>query len=125
MKIPYQWALEQGFEKILVIRTRPVDYRRPAESKRFTEISELIYRNYPNLVERLNSQSEQYNHACQELEQLQEQGRLLMLCPSGSISVSTMEGDMERLGALYLLGRSDAKLMLPTIRRYLGLPEQL
>lgn len=121
VKIPYRWALDNGFEKILVVRTRPAEYRRPQETKAFTELTERIYRNYPKLVELLDNQSEQYNGACQELEQLQEQGKLLMLCPSGSISVSTMEGDMERLGALYLLGRADAKLMLPQIRAYFGL----
>lgn len=121
VKIPYRWALDNGFEKILVVRTRPAEYRRPQETKAFTELTERIYRNYPHLVELLDNQSEQYNGACRELEQLQEQGKLLMLCPSGSISVSTMEGDMERLGALYLLGRADAKLMLPTIRAYFGL----
>ncbi len=121
VKIPYRWALDNGFEKILVVRTRPREYRRPQETKAFTELTERIYRNYPHLVTLLDNQSEQYNGACQELEQLQEQGKLLMLCPSGSISVSTMEGDMERLGALYLLGRADAKLMLPQIRAYFGL----
>ena len=118
VKIPYRWALDNGFEKILVVRTRPAEYRRPQETKAFTE---RIYRNYPQLVELLDNQSEQYNGACQELEQLQEQGKLLMLCPSGSISVSAIEGDMERLGALYLLGRADAKLILPQIRAYFGL----
>lgn len=121
VKIPYRWALDNGFEKILVVRTRPAEYRRPQETKAFTELTERIYRNYPALVELLDNQSEQYNGACQELEQLQEQGKLLMLCPSGSISVSAIEGDMERLGALYLLGRADAKLMLPQIRAYFGL----
>ena len=121
VKIPYRWALDNGFEKILVVRTRPAEYRRPQETKAFTELTERIYRNYPHLVTLLDNQSEQYNGACQELEQLQEQGKLLMLCPSGSISVSAIEGDMERLGALYLLGRADAKLMLPQIRAYFGL----
>ena len=54
---------------------------------------------------------------------MQQQGKLMMLCPSGSISVSTLEGDMERLGALYLLGRADAKLMLPQLFDYFGLTE--
>ena len=123
VKIPYRWALDHGFEKILVVRTRPQSYRRPPEGKRFMELAERLYRNYPNLVERLNSQSNQYNSACMELDELQEQGRIMMLCPSGSISVSMLEGDMERLGALYLLGRADAKLMLPQLRAYFGLPE--
>lgn len=125
VKIPYRWALDNGFEKILVIRTRPREYRREPESKQFMELSERIYKNYPNLVQRLNTQSEQYNTAIQELEELENQGRLLMLCPSGSISVSALEGDMERLGALYLLGRADTKLMLPKIRAYLGLEDNM
>lgn len=124
VKIPYRWALENGYEKILVVRTRTREYRRPQENKRFIELSERIYRNYPNLVELLSSQSQQYNDACEELEQLEDQGRLRMLCPSGSISVSTLEGDMEKLGALYLLGRCDAKLMLPQLREYFGLTEE-
>lgn len=125
VKIPYQWALDNGFEKILVIRTRPRNYRREPESKQFMELSERIYKNYPNLVQRLNTQSLQYNTAIGELEELEAQGKLMMLCPSGSISVSMLEGDMERLGALYLLGRADAKLMLPQIRTYLGLPQTI
>lgn len=125
VKIPYQWALDNGFEKILVIRTRPRDYRREPESKQFMELSERIYKNYPNLVQRLNTQSLQYNTAIGELEELEAQGKLMMLCPSGSISVSMLEGDMERLGALYLLGRADVKLMLPQIRTYLGLPQTI
>ena len=123
VKIPYRWALDNGFEKILVIRTRPQEYRRPPENKQFIEMAERIYKSYPNLVERLKSQSEQYNNACRELEELQQQGRLMMLCPSGSISVSMLEGDMERLGALYLLGRADTKLILPQIRAYFGITE--
>lgn len=121
VKIPYQWALDNGFEKIVVVRTRPISFRRPAESARFSELSERFYKNYPKLTEQLLRQSEQYNHACDELEKLQDEGRIMMLCPSGSIVVSTLEGDMEKLGALYLLGRCDAKLMLPQLKQYLGL----
>lgn len=119
VKIPYHWAMENQFEKILVIRTRPVYFRHPEEESRLIEISEKVYKNYPKLVERLNSQKDAYNTACDELEALHAQGKLFMLCPSGSIQISTLEGDMEKLGALYLLGRCDAQIMLPQIREYL------
>lgn len=121
VKIPYQWALDNGYEKILVIRTRPRNFRRQPEGKRIMELTERIYKSHPQLVASLNNQAEQYNTACDELEALEQQGRLLTLCPSGSISVSTLEGDMEKLGALYLLGRCDAQLALPKIKSYLGI----
>ncbi len=120
VKIPYEWALNQGFEKILVVRTRPVWYRRPEEGKQFLELTERIYRNYPNLVQRLSTQSTQYNTACNQLEALEAEGKLMTICPSGPIQVSTFEGDMEKLGALYLLGRCDAIIQLPKIREYLS-----
>lgn len=121
VKIPYRWAIDNGFEKILVVRTRPVNFRREKEGKRFRELSGLVYKKYPQLAELLNTQGEKYNAACDELEQLQQEGRLMMLCPSGSIAVSQLESDTEKLGALYLLGRCDAMLMLPEIKKYFGI----
>lgn len=121
VKIPYKWALENGYEKILVIRTRTLDFVRPDEGKRFEELTERIYKNYPKLIELLETQSEQYNAACEDLKALHESGRVFQLCPSGSINVGTLEGDMERLGALYLLGRCDALIALPEIKKYLGI----
>lgn len=121
VKIPYKWAIENGYEKILVIRTRPESFVRPEEDKRFAELSERIYHSYPELIKLLNSQSEQYNTACEELKSLHKEGRVFQLCPSGSINVSTLEGDMEKLGALYLLGRCDATIALPKIKEYLGI----
>lgn len=120
-KIPYKWALENGYEKILVIRTRVRDYRRKSDNERLMEITEKLYHNYPRLVERLGEQDDQYNSACDELEKLEKEGRVMMICPSGSISVSHMEGDSEKLGALYLLGRCDATIALPEIKKYLGI----
>lgn len=121
VKIPYRWALDNGYEKILVIRTRPEPFRRLEDSPRTRELMERVYKTYPNLVPLLCSQGEAYNAACDELESLQDCGRLLMLCPSGSIQISTLEGDMEKLGALYLLGRCDAMIALPKIKAYLGM----
>lgn len=123
VKIPYQWAIDNGFEKILVIRTRPESFRRAPDGWQFAEVTERVYRNYPKLIPLLNSQDEAYNRACDELEALQAEGRLKMLCPSGSIQVATVEGDVEKLGALYLLGRADAKLMLPELRKYFGMED--
>lgn len=121
VKIPYQWALDNGYEKILVVRTRPRSFRRAPEGKRALELADRVYKNYPLLVEKLASQDTQYNDACDDLEALEKDGRILMLCPSGSILTSTLEGDMEKLGALYLLGRRDTEYLLPQIREYLGI----
>lgn len=31
-KVPFRWPLDQGYQKVLVIRTRPMDYRKKERS---------------------------------------------------------------------------------------------
>ena len=64
-KIPYEWAIDQGYERIVVIRTRDVSFRDrgrarrdpPALMKRLAgrgiPMAKRIYRTYPALTERL------------------------------------------------------------------------
>lgn len=121
VKIPYQWAIDNGYEKILVIKTRPQGFRHPKEENDLANTAEVLYRNYPLLNETLKRQNIDYNHALDELDKLESEGRLMTMAPSGSIQVSHLEGDMEKLGALYLLGRCDAMLMLPKVKAYFGI----
>ena len=82
VKIPYQWALNEGYEKIIVVRTQKRDYRRPPQVKTSVESARVLYREYPKLIEDIALQTDRYNAAIDELEALEAQGRLLMLCPS-------------------------------------------
>ena len=155
--IPYGWALDQGYEKILVLRTRDAAYRDtdrvlrradalaedlkkrklpgagriyrayPALTERLAHRQERavnrIYRQYPALAKALNEGARRYNAQCDELEALHRQGRLLHVCPSEPIQVGRIEGDVEKLKALYDRGRQDCLDRLPVLRRYLGLGE--
>ncbi|MCQ2553803.1 MAG: patatin family protein [Clostridia bacterium] len=121
VKVPYKWALDNDFEKIIVIRTRTFGFRSVEVDRKMEELAARMYKNNPKLVNLLKYQEEEYNKACDEMEKLHEEGRIFMLCPSGSINISTIEGDMEKLGALYLLGRCDATIALPKVKEYLGI----
>ena len=119
-KIPYQWALDQGFEKILVLRTREAAFRKP---EKVSSASLRFYgRRYPEFARALSMSSIDYNRQCAEIEQLHAQGRLMRLAPSQPVGISRLERDVEKLGALYELGYRDARAQLPAIQDYLGLP---
>ena len=119
VKVPYQWALDQGFQKIIVVRTRPVGYRRKPESKRTQRLAKRVYRNFPKLAEEICTQDIQYNTACEELERLHAEGRIFMISPSEPVSVGAIEGDMEKLGELYLMGKRDAEAAMAALTDYL------
>ena len=116
-KIPYQWALKQKFEKIVVIRTREPEYRK---KNKVSRAAFKVYRQYPEFAQALAQSSIHYNYQCDEIERLHAEGRLLRIAPSEHVTVSRVEKDMEKLGALYELGRKDCLAQLETIRGYVG-----
>lgn len=116
--IPYEWAIEQNYEKIIVIRTRDIYFRDP-EKINFAAI-ELYQRKYPKFAERLSMSDINYNHQCDETERLCAAGRLLRFAPEQEVKVGRIEPDIEKLGELYWLGYNDCKKRLDEIRDYLG-----
>ena len=60
-----------------------------------------------------------YNRECDELEKLKEEGRVYVISPSSSNSVSRLEKDMEKLGEFYYLGYSDGQSHLDSLMDYL------
>ena len=63
-----------------------------------------------------------YNELCEELKALENQGRVFVLAPERPISVSRVEGNMEKLGALYWQGYTDAMNAAQALGTYLGAP---
>lgn len=119
-KIPYQFALSKGFEKILVIRTRDADYRRKDRSHKVVYPENLVYAAYPSFAAKLISSNRDYNFLCDELDILEREGRLMTITPSEKVSVSRLEGDVEKLGRLYYLGYNDVKDNIERIKEYLA-----
>lgn len=117
-KIPYQWAIDNGWEKIVVIKTRELGYRRAEK------LDDRAYRLYPHHPQFADSQAHSnimWNRQCDEIEQLHEAGRLYRVAPSKPVTVSRIEGDVEKLGELYWLGFSDCEKELPALIQYLGI----
>jgi predicted patatin/cPLA2 family phospholipase len=116
-KIPYEWALGRGYDKIVVVRTRERAYRREV---RDAAMARAVYRAYPALVRSLEGIDADYNRQCDELEALHDEGRLYHVTPSEPVVVSRIESDMDRLGDLYWLGCHDAFACMDELRAYLG-----
>lgn len=115
--IPYQWALRQSFRKIVVVKTRPDSFRKAV--KELSPFSRRFYRLYPQLLQSLKINRQEYNRECDEVERLKKEGKLFVIRPSRPIFVERLEKDMEKLGRLYYLGYYDGKCALPGLTAYL------
>lgn len=118
VKIPYPWALKEGFEKIIVIRTRDAGYRKSVE-KIPRSLIHKEYAGYPELQRDLLEEAPRYNIALDALNQLYASKRIFMLCPSRPININRFEGDLSILADVYHLGYEDMKNHFEELQDYL------
>ena len=119
-KVPYQWALDASFDKIVVVRTQHRDYRKNLSGHRAQGAAHAVYHAYPAFAEALANSSADYNAQCDELIGLEQSGRIFTIAPSEPVDISRLEGDLEKLRALYDLGVKDATNALHALRKYLA-----
>ena len=114
--IPLRFCQQLGYDKIIVILTRPLDYRKtPANPLLFN----AFYRRYPKLVERLINRYDDYNRAVEDVIRLNEQGEIFVIRPSITLPIRRIEKDVEKVQAMYDLGVRDGQDILPALKAYL------
>lgn len=99
--IPVRYALEQGYEKLVVILTRNKGYRKKASKMR---IARAMYRKYPDLQRALSNRNAIYNQTMDLIEKLEDEGKISVIRPVRPVEVGRMEKDTAKLSALYQEG---------------------
>ena len=118
--IPLQKTLELGFDKIIVVLTRPLDYRKtPTNNFLFN----LLYRKYPKLCARWANRYAEYNAAVERVIALEQQGKIFVIRPSQDLHISRLEKDPNKVKAMYELGIAEGHRQLAALKTYLHQPE--
>ena len=99
--IPVEYALSQGYERLVVILTRNKGYRKKESRMRAAKV---LYRKYPNLQKALAERNAVYNRTMDMIERMEEEGRITVIRPLRPIEVGRMEKDTAKLTALYQEG---------------------
>lgn len=117
-KLPYQWAIDNGFKKIIVVKNQHESFRFD-NYLNLNMIIELSYRNYPNLSQALAEGDERYNNQCNEIAKLSKSKDIFVFSPSKKLKIDTLENDLSKLIKLYFLGYNDTKKRLRELKTYL------
>lgn len=96
--IPIRHAEAEGYRKNVVILTRNKGYRKP--DKDFY-LPAFIYRRYPAIREALRLRYKNYNRTLDYIDQLEAEGRVLVIRPERPIEVGRTERNIRKLQALY------------------------
>ena len=115
--IPLKAAENHGFDKNIVVLTRPQGYRKKKASLGW--LIAWVYRKYPNFVKAFENRHKMYNDELDYIEKHEKAGKILVIRPSRLIKISKMEQNLDIVREMYELGRSDALNLLEKIRSYI------
>lgn len=116
--IPFEKFMEMGYDRLVVVLTKPAGYVKKAMSK---PLIQLCYgRQYPNFAKKVSERHVMYNASINRLCELEQNGTVIVLRPSQHIKISRIEKHPDKLQALYEVGIRDAQAAAEQIRQFLS-----
>lgn len=99
--VPIQKAIDDGFDKHIIVLTRPKGYRKKTDTQSKFAMR-LLQKKYPKLVEAMAHRAEHYNQAMELCERLEEEGKAFIYRPQQALK--SFEKDVKQLELNYLSG---------------------
>ena len=107
--IPLQECLDAGCDKVVLILTRPRDFRRAVSKDKY--IAALLSLKYPRAAEAMRRRAKVYNLELDLAENLEKQGRVLIVAPDDIGEMKTLTRDREVIKDLYAKGYRDGAVI--------------
>ena len=107
--IPLLRAVEQGYDKLVVVLTRNKGYRKSVKK---VMAPRFIYKEYPRLRVALRNRNKIYNEQLELVERLEDEGSIVVIRPEEPIVVGRMETNVRKLTDLYKQGYACAKKVM-------------
>ncbi len=109
--IPFEKALSEGCDKLLVILTRPRDYQKKMD--KMIPLFKSKYKQYPLLLSTLKTRHLLYNQSLQELARLERLGKAVIVAPKKTLPIGRFGRDPLLLTDAFMQGYLDTKNILP------------
>lgn len=114
--VPIQQAINEGYNKHIIILTRPKGYRKEMDTKS-KWVMRLLRKKYPKLVEAMEKRAEHYNISMELCERLESEGKAIVFRPDEALN--SFEKDIEKMKASHLMGYNQAKNNEQKIKEFL------
>ena len=115
--IPVDKCKQLGCDKIIVILTRPIEYRKKKSNEKLTNIK---YKKYPNLAKTINNRYKNYNDVVEKIIDMENKKEIFVIRPSKTIKIKRIEKNVDKLQEMYDLGIEDCENKLDELIKYLS-----
>ena len=115
--IPVKFMEYKGYDKLVVILTRPKNYvKRPS---RMMPVMNKMLKKYPNFLNTMSRRYMKYNKTLAYIEQQERLGRLFVIRPDADLAIGKVCRNPDELERVYQLGREKGLSELEKVKRYL------
>lgn len=113
--IPIRKAMSDGHKKALIVLTRPKEYKKELSfSNKFAAFA--LRKKYPYLVPILLNRHILYNETVKYCEQLEKEGKAIIIRPTQEVQIDSMEKDLNKIDAIYRFGYEETVKQLDKIK---------
>ena len=115
--VPLAYFQSIGYQKNVVILTRPEDYRK--KKNKLMPVIRVRMHQYPNMIETLAYRRIMYNDEIAYIRKQKELGNTFIIEPREALHIGPVEHDPKELLRVYETGRKTAMEQLPALQAFL------
>ena len=114
--IPVEKALSLGYDRVIVVLTRPEGYRK---RKSKMKLMGMRYKKYPKFRETLSNRNKHYNDTLDRIKYLEDKKEIFVIRPSRKVPIKRIEHNPRVIQEQYDLGVEDFLSKKKDLYRYL------
>ena len=115
--IPIDYCEGLGYDKIILVLTRP---KNTHKEDKLNFLYKLVYRKYPNLVERLINMGKDYEVVLKKIEDLENKNKIFVIRPPKVLKIGRLEKNEDKIQNVYDIGLSAGKKEIDNLFKYLN-----
>ena len=115
--IPIDYCEGLGYDKIILVLTRP---KNTHKEDKLNFLYKLVYRKYPNLVERLINMGKDYEVVLKKIEDLENKKKIFVIRPPKVLKIGRLEKNEDKIQNVYDIGLNTGIKEIDNLLNYLN-----
>ena len=115
--IPIDYCEGLGYDKIILVLTRP---KNTHKEDKLNFLYKLVYRKYPNLLERLINMGKDYEVVLKKIKDLENENKIFVIRPPKVLKIGRLEKNEDKIQNVYDIGLNTGIKEKDNLLKYLN-----
>lgn len=117
--VPINKFLKEKYDKIIVVLTQPIDYKKKELSEKQLKVIKRLYKKYPLLIDRMIKRPHEYNEMTEKIKTLESKEEIFVIRPSSKLDIDISNKTKSDIERIYNIGVMDASQIMSDLKKYL------